>query len=122
VVVGSDRCGVAVGQGGFKFDSEGDFVGVHRGVPVWYEVCFTTCSLRFDDTHEPCISRNIQPSLACFFSNFACFLRGHRCPNITPLSRLNMLCITRRKCSQNAIVRKRWPHVLSYQTSEICDE
>jgi hypothetical protein len=28
-VVWSDRCGVAVGQGGFEFDSEGNLVGVH---------------------------------------------------------------------------------------------
>ena len=42
VVVGADRCVVGAGEGGFEFDSEGDFVCVHRCVPVWFEVCFAS--------------------------------------------------------------------------------
>lgn len=97
-VVGSDRCVVGTGEGCFEFDSESDFVCVHRSVPLWFEVCFASRFLRRDDTHEPCVSRNIQPVPACFFSNSACFLGGHRCPNITPPSRSNMFRITRRTC------------------------
>jgi len=97
-VVGSDRCVIGAGEGGFKFNSEGDFVCVHRSVPLWFEVCFASRFLRGDDTHEPCVSSNIQPIPACFSSNSACFLGGHRCPNITPPSRPNMLRITRRTC------------------------
>ena len=47
-------------------NSEGDFVCVHRSVPLWFEVCFASRFLRRDDTHEPCVSRNIQPIPACF--------------------------------------------------------
>jgi hypothetical protein len=65
-VVGSDRCVVGAGEGGFEFDSEGDFVCVHRCVPVWFEVCFASRFLRRDDTHEPCVSRNLKRRLACF--------------------------------------------------------
>jgi hypothetical protein len=65
-VVGSDRCVVGAGEGGFEFNSEGDFVCVHRSVPLWFEVCFASRFLRRDDTHEPCVSRNIQPIPACF--------------------------------------------------------
>ncbi len=97
-VVRSDRCVVGAWEGGFEFNSEGDFVCVHRSVPLWFEVCFASRFLRRDDTHEPCVSRNIQPIPACFSSNSACFLGGHRCPNITPPSRPNMLRITRRTC------------------------
>jgi hypothetical protein len=97
-VVRSDRCVVSAWEGGFEFNSEGDFVCVHRSVPLWFEVFFASRFLRRDDTHEPCVSRNIQPIPACFSSNFACFLRGHRCPNITPPARPNMLRITRRTC------------------------
>ncbi len=43
---------------------------------------FASRFLRRDDTHEPCVSRNIQPIPACFSSNFACFLGGHRCPTL----------------------------------------
>ena len=121
-VVGSDRCVVGTGEGGFEFNSEGDFACVHRSVPLWFEVCFASRFLRRDDTHEPCVSRNIQPIPACFSSNSACFLRGHRCPNITPPSRPNMLRITRRACDQNATVRKRCPHVSRCQTMEDCHE
>jgi hypothetical protein len=121
-VVGSDRCVVGAREGCFEFDSEGDFVCVHRCVPVWFEVCFASRFLRRDDTHEPCVSRNIQPIPACFSSNSACFLTCHRCPNITPPSRPNMLRITRRTCGQNATVRKRWPHVSRCQVTEECDE
>jgi hypothetical protein len=66
VVVGSDRCVVGSGEGGFEFDSEGDFVCVHCRVPLWFEVCFASRFLRRDDTHEPCVSRNLKRSLACF--------------------------------------------------------
>ncbi len=97
-VVRSDRCVVGAWEGGFEFNSEGDFVCVHRSVPLWFEVCFASRFLRRDDTHEPCVSRNIQPISACFSSNSACFLRGHRCPNITPPARPNMLRMTRRTC------------------------
>ncbi len=97
-VVRSDRCVVGAWEGGFEFNSEGDFVCVHRSVPLWFEVCFASRFLRRDDTHEPCVSRNIQSIPACFSSNFACFLRGHRCPNITPPARPNMLRIARRTC------------------------
>jgi hypothetical protein len=66
-VVRSDRCVVGGWEGGFKFDSEGDFVCVHLCAPRWFEVCFASRFLRRDDTHEPCVSRNIQPINACFF-------------------------------------------------------
>jgi hypothetical protein len=89
---------------------------------LWFEVCRRQRFRRRDDTHEPCVSRNIQPILACFSSNCACFQRGHRCPNITPPARPNMLRITRRTCDQNATVRKRWPHVSRCQTMEEYDE
>ncbi len=121
-VVRSDRCVVGAWEGGFEFNSEGDFVCVHRSVPLWFEVCFASRFLHRDDTHEPCVSRNIQPIPACFSSNSACFLTCHRCPNITPPSRPNMLRITRRTCGLNATVRKRWPNVSRCQTMEECDE
>jgi hypothetical protein len=33
---------------------------------LWFEVCFASRFLRRDDTHEPCVSRNLKRSLACF--------------------------------------------------------
>jgi hypothetical protein len=71
---------------------------------------------------EPCVSRNIQPSLACFPGNSACFLRGHRCPNISPRSRPNMLRITRRTYEAHATVREQWPRVASTKNRNIVDE
>jgi hypothetical protein len=113
-VIGSNGCVVGTGEGGFKFNSEGDFVGVHRWVPFWLRVVFCVRHFCVAMTHmEPWFERNIQPLSAGFTQNSACILTGQRCPNITPQTRPNMHRITRRTCGQNATVRKRWPHVRS---------
>jgi hypothetical protein len=80
VVVGSDRCGIAVGQGGLELDSEGDLVGVHLcfsvGV-VW--TCRLRSLLRSRVTHEALTCEKHEADKACFD---AAFLRLSERPTV----------------------------------------
>jgi hypothetical protein len=74
VVVGSDRCRVAVGQGGFEFDSEGDLVGVHLCLSVGVgRVCRLRSLLRSRVTHEAQTCGEDPAAHACFDAAFSMF-------------------------------------------------
>jgi hypothetical protein len=74
VVVGSDRCGVAVWQGGLEFDSESDLVCVHLCLSVWVGwVCRLQSPLRLRVTHSALRFETHPADKACFSQSFCMF-------------------------------------------------
>ena len=74
VVVGSDRCGVAVWQGGLEFDSESDLVCVHLCLSVWVGwVCRLRSPLRSRVTHSALRFETHPADKACFSQSFCMF-------------------------------------------------
>jgi hypothetical protein len=74
VVVGSDRCGVAIWKGGLEFDSEGDLVSVHLRLSVWVGLVSRLHSpSRLRVTHSA-LRLGINPAdKACFPQSFCMF-------------------------------------------------
>jgi hypothetical protein len=74
VVVGSDRCGVAVWQGGLEFDSESNLVSVHLRLSVWVGlVCSLQSPLRLRVTHSALRFETHPADKACFSQSFCMF-------------------------------------------------
>jgi hypothetical protein len=74
VVVWSDRCGVAVWQGGLEFDSEGDLVCVHLCLSVWVGwVGRLHSPLRLRVTHSALRFETHPADKACFSQSFCMF-------------------------------------------------
>jgi hypothetical protein len=77
VVVGSDRCGVAVWQGGLEFDSESDLVCVHLCLSVWVGwVGRLQSPLRLRVTHSALRFETHPADKACFSQSFCMFSDG----------------------------------------------
>jgi hypothetical protein len=102
VVVGSDRCGVAVWQGGLEFDSESDLVCVHLRLSVWVGWVWRLRSpLRWRVTHSALRFETHPADKACFPQSFCMFSSVPTNATVGPLWGAKSMCPRGRISKQN---------------------
>ena len=105
VVVGSDRCGVAVWQGGLEFDSESDLVCVHLRLSVWVGwVCRLRSPLRSRVTHSALRFGTHPADKACFSQSFCMFSGAPTNATVGPVWGAKRMCPRGRTSKQVAPV------------------
>ncbi len=103
VVVGSDRCGVAIGQGGLEFDSEGDLVCVHRCLSAGVRFgCRLRSPLRSRVTHEALRFERHPAEKACFSQSFRMFSAAPTNATVGPVWGVRTMCPRGRTCKKLA--------------------
>jgi hypothetical protein len=112
VVVGSDRCGVAVWEGGLEFNSEGDLVSVHLCLSVWVGlVCRLQSPLRWRVTHSA-LRLGINPAdKACFPQSFCMFSGGPTNATVCNDTHAKSPCPRGRMSKENTPVGPVWATV-----------